>query len=65
MMFTIWFIAVVSSILFVRWTWLILTTRSDWAGWVIEFTLIGTVAVSYGIIYAGGWASYVAQFTGG
>lgn len=64
MMFTVWFVAIISCILLTRWTWLILTTSSDWQGWMVEFMLLFTAATTTGVIYAGSVAEFLSAFGG-
>lgn len=64
MMFTVWFIALFSCFLLARWTYLITFRPSDWGGWVVEAVLLFTAATSTGIIFAGGWPQFAAQFAG-
>ena len=64
MMTTVWILAFFSTLVMFRLIHRMFFDGISITGWVIFGVATPTLAVTYGILWVGGWAEYAAQWVG-
>lgn len=66
MMLTIWILAIFSTLVTTHLVWhQVFGDGISRLGWILFGVAAPTLAITYGILYVGGWPQYAAQWIGG